>query len=721
MAEEPTLDLPAELQVLIDFLHEDDRPTVVVSGCDEDSVPTPDTSIVYQNTAFKAVGLGACEIERLLKGLRCSECSQDDAAEAVTADVRDMSWTRRPVGRRWAVIQQATSTRSDSTVEAASPDSAIGLEDSLEANGSLSPQNEVCSHDWTRLPGQSPSQWFEYVRNVDWASTHLGAMHTWSQTLRTYVLHIMSNPHPRLLIWGSSRTFIYNAACIPLFGEKHPGSLGQPASQVWTESWDDVGPHVDTAFNGQMFNIDRMPLAMNRNGFLEETYWELVGLPVFSPGENSVAGHYSELTDITKMVLGERRRSSIMRILQHISPADSLEDLWARYLQALEASVEDVPFALLYAIVEDKTDAASDSSASRDQSNAAKKCVLAGTVGVSNNDPGVSREFSLTDDFRTASDIANPCLQAWRSRQPIVLNLEDGTLPESLATSIPGRGFGDSVRTAIVLPVTSLNSSDALGIAVIGLNPRSPMDNEYEIYTHFLTDLLTKTASLISLPQEQRRTQKMADDINTALSQQLRLRTLEVENMKARFGRMARNSPIGMFVYDLDGRPLFVNEAFLAFLGDKTEAGPASPDSVAWMDYIHRDDSDKFHAAWHRSVEQKVPLTIEHRLKRPFVSVDKASGEEISGETWLLANAFPDFDSDGKVTSIQGWLTDISHRKLTQALIARKLEDALENKRQSENFIDMTSHEMYVRRASMLDTSTVCLTQPNAYVFGNTS
>ena len=82
------------------------------------------------------------------------------------------------------------------------------------------------------------------------------------------------------------------------------------------------------------------------------------------------------------------------------------------------------------------------------------------------------------------------------------------------------------------------------------------------------------------------------------------------------------------------------------------------------------------------------------RLKKPWTSIDKASGQEINGETWLLANAFPDVGSDGKVSTVQGWLMDISHRKFSEALLAHKLENAREEKRQSENFIDMTSHEM---------------------------
>ncbi len=131
---------------------------------------------------------------------------------------------------------------------------------------------------------------------------------------------------------------------------------------------------------------------------------------------------------------------------------------------------------------------------------------------------------------------------------------------------------------------------------------------------------------------------------------------------------------------------------------------------MTWQDRIHPDDLDLFKEKWKQAVEQKMPFTIEHRLKKPWISVDKASGEEISGETWLLANAFPEVGPDGKVTTIQGWLTDISHRKFTDGLVSRKLEEALEMKRQTENFIDMTSHEMRNPLSAILQSADAIVT-----------
>ena len=46
------------------------------------------------------------------------------------------------------------------------------------------------------------------------------------------------------------------------------------------------------------------------------------------------------------------------------------------------------------------------------------------------------------------------------------------------------------------------------------------------------------------------------------------------------------------------------------------------------------------------------------------------------------------------MATVQGWLTDISYSKFSEKLLSQRLADALDNKVRTENFIDMTSHEM---------------------------
>lgn len=62
----------------------------------------------------------------------------------------------------------------------------------------------------------------------------------------------------------------------------------------------------------------------------------------------------------------------------------------------------------------------------------------------------------------------------------------------------------------------------------------------------------------------------------------------------------------------------------------------------------------------------------------------------MEGPTWLLATAFPEVDSSGVVKTVMGWLTDISLQKWSEEIQAKRLDEALEAKKNANNFIDMT-------------------------------
>lgn len=127
-----------------------------------------------------------------------------------------------------------------------------------------------------------------------------------------------------------------------------------------------------------------------------------------------------------------------------------------------------------------------------------------------------------------------------------------------------------------------------------------------------------------------------------------------------------------------------------------------------------------------------IPVTFEIRLKRPFTPQEEiVSGEKVEGPTWIIAAAYPEKAEDGSVSEcslnalylsesfssivcndsvpdilcilstypllnsyivgILGCITDISRQKWTEGFQKRKKMEAIELKRQQENFIDMTS------------------------------
>ena len=72
------------------------------------------------------------------------------------------------------------------------------------------------------------------------------------------------------------------------------------------------------------------------------------------------------------------------------------------------------------------------------------------------------------------------------------------------------------------------------------------------------------------------------------------------------------------------------------------------------------------------------------------------------GIRWAESMSVAERDEAGNVTSVLGWLLDVSPRKMNERLINEKLQDALETKRATETFLDMLSHEMRNPLSSIL-------------------
>ena len=88
-------------------------------------------------------------------------------------------------------------------------------------------------------------------------------------------------------------------------------------------------------------------------------------------------------------------------------------------------------------------------------------------------------------------------------------------------------------------------------------------------------------------------------------------------------------------------------------------------------------------------LEKRCAISLEFRFKTPWR--DRLGNK---GHTWVLTSASPERDEDGQIQQIFGSMTDISSQKFAENLMTRRMEEALEMKRQQERYIDTTSHEM---------------------------
>ncbi|KAF2189144.1 hypothetical protein K469DRAFT_563709 [Zopfia rhizophila CBS 207.26] len=539
--------------------------------------------------------------------------------------------------------------------------------------------------DWTRLSlSASLPRHIQFALLVDWASTPLGPIEYWSNDLRAMCNLIMASPHPAAMYWGDELVAIYNEAYIGLAGQKHPKLMGQCYKEAWAEIWDEVKDvFANARMTGQATMKDDDCLFMKRSGFLEETYFSWSIIPMV--GENgSVMGLYNPAFEKTRRKIAERRMLTLREVGERTATARDVKGFWGQVLAALTENEFDTPFILIYSVSDDN-----DSDASSLHSSSllgAKHCYLEGSLGVPNHHPCAPEQIDLKEGNEGFGRVFR---EVMKTDRPVVLSIGSGDLPFELMGGLEWRGFGDPCRDVVVCPIHPTTGEAVLGFLVMGINPRRPYDDDYNLFIQLLSrQLATSLASVVLFEEEIRRGQKaakLAAEDRFNLSAQLAARTQEARDIETRFTRMAEYSPAGLFIADHEGRITYCNDTWY-----EISRVPKDPQKTErWLDWVKEEDQGMIQEQWRRLVENANPINVEFRFKAPW---EDRNGNK--GDTWVLFCAFPEKFEDGMLKSVFGSITNISPQKWAEGFQKRKMEEAVELKRQQENFIDITSHEM---------------------------
>ncbi|KUJ24371.1 uncharacterized protein LY89DRAFT_604977 [Mollisia scopiformis] len=541
------------------------------------------------------------------------------------------------------------------------------------------------SFDWTRLPMSAAlPRHIQFARSIDWAATPLGPIENWTFDLRAMCNLIMGSPHPAAMYWGDEYIAIYNEAYILLAGQKHPQLMGQSYKTAWAEIWTEIeGVFSNAKESGQSTMKDDDCLFIRRNGFLEESYFSWSIIPLVGE-DGSVVGLYNPAFEKTRRKIAERRMLTLREVGEKTAAARDVKGFWGQVIKGLEYNEYDVPFVFLYSVSEESdSDMSSMHSGSLAQ---APQCVLEGTLGV----PDGHRAAVGPLDLKTSDEAFAPMLrESMKMDKPILLKTEDGTLSTDLIDGLDWRGFGDPCRAAVVCPIHPTTGETILGFLVMGVNPRRPYDDDYSLFIQLLSrQLATSMASVVLFEEEIRRGQRaarLAALDRQELSKQLDLRTQEAVESETKFTRMAEFAPVGMFIANSSGQITYSNDTWW-----EISRHPRGENSAnTWMDSIQDEDRAGVEEIWKEIVNKKTAVTHEFRFKTPWQDRNGSRGD-----TWVLMSAYPERDEDGNLKSVFGSITNISQQKWAEDFQKRRMEEAIELKRQQENFIDMTSHEM---------------------------
>jgi PAS domain S-box-containing protein len=188
----------------------------------------------------------------------------------------------------------------------------------------------------------------ERIRAYDWATTPLGPIETWPQSLKTATGLLIASPIPIVMLWGEPGVMIYNDAYSVFAGGRHPQLLGSNVREGWPEVADFNDNVMKVGLAGGTLAYKDQELTLHRTGQPEQVWMDLDYWPV--PGEDGEpAGVIATVVETTARVESDRIRSATNERLQLALSAGRGVGTWDFDIAA-DRVVADARFAEIYGV-----------------------------------------------------------------------------------------------------------------------------------------------------------------------------------------------------------------------------------------------------------------------------------------------------------------------------------------------------------------------------------
>ena len=322
------------------------------------------------------------------------------------------------------------------------------------------------------------------MRQKNWGETPLGEPKNWPQSLKTCVRIVLTSRQPMFVWWGKQLINIYNDAYLSIIGGKHPEALGQPASLVWREIWDQVGPRAAICMDKNEGTYDEsLLLIMHRNGYPEETYYTFSYSPV--PGDDGgTDGIICANSDDTQKIIVERQLRTLKDLGKQIIDCKTNNDVFATTMKVLEENPQDFPFAGIYEVAE------------------------GGMLSLKGKYPQQLDTPFMPDETGDNENKIEPAVvsEALSTGKPSVLNLNQIFGPvQGLHWDVPCNQF-------LVMPVKHSSQKIPYALLCIGVNPYRPIDEKYTGFFQLVADqVATGLANVHAYEEERKRAEALAE------------------------------------------------------------------------------------------------------------------------------------------------------------------------------------------------------------------
>jgi signal transduction histidine kinase len=334
-----------------------------------------------------------------------------------------------------------------------------------------------------RRRGDEPRDWLasggkmgDLILSTDWTKTPLGPIELWPQGLRTTVSLCLASNFPISLVWGPHHVQIYNDGYWPICGEKHPRAMGQDFTECWASAWPVIGEAFARALAGETSFLENQRMFLDRNGYLEETFFTFSFSPIRD--EIGIAGLFHPVTETTAQMLSERRTRALRDLAARTGKAQTVEEACTLAAETLADYQLDVPFTLFYLFDEESEDARLIAATGLAKGSAASPAKVA-------------HEAAAKSAWPLAKVASSGQPQHVRRLKKRFGNLCCGEYPES-------------PEQALALPITPPGCRRPVGVLVAGVSSRLALTDTYRAFYDLLAAAVTSEVANARAYQEER-------------------------------------------------------------------------------------------------------------------------------------------------------------------------------------------------------------------------
>lgn len=482
------------------------------------------------------------------------------------------------------------------------------------------------------------SKHVRFFIKMDWAATSLGPLSSWSISLRLHVFTLFADSKASVLYWGPENVKIYNEHFLDLTGKSDNEKYSLNLSIDFPELWVLVeAEFVNAEKSGVAKRIQEMEMYVQRSGFKEESYFSGNVIPMRG-NSGKVEGFYVQAREVTNSTIIERRRN----MLNHMRG-----DSWvSSTIPYFKDNPRDIPIAIVYTIDGEQSD---------------KNILnLEGQIGFPKDHPLAVKTLNLNSDEGLA-----PLFRRARNQGNIITEEVDKSFDD-----LDWQGFGEPSRMISVIPI--LASDKPAGFALIGTNPRRPIDKHHDQFMRDISSKLSTIGVSVATSERNKRREKNLE------------RDLAESSKRIKY--MAEHASIGMLYLSVEGKKIWANDEYYR-LSDHPR-GEESNIPFSFINTYIPEDRNKAREVWDRLIQGEYKISSEFHLNHEYIP---PSGKP--EPTSVLTQSFRVIKGN-KLDCITTFLTDVSAFRWAQNSETRKATEAREAKKKQEEFIDLLSHEL---------------------------